>query len=96
MAFSQSCLQTKKKNSFTTVTTIVILLCLILFFAGQVLPVAVVMARFHMTYVLATVPPQEIKQQITTYGVRIEKELYYWEELVGFGLIPNLTPPSWL
>lgn len=74
----------RKKQFFTTVTTIVILLCLILFFAGQVLPVAVVMAVGFMTYVLATVPPQEIKQQITTYGVRIEKELYYWEELGRF------------
>ena len=74
----------RKKQFFTTLTTIVILLCLILFFAGQVLPVAVVLAVGFMAYVLATIPPQDITQQFTTYGIRIEKELYYWEELGRF------------
>jgi hypothetical protein len=74
----------RKKQFFTTLTTIVILLCLILFFAGQVLPVAVVLAVGFLAYVLATIPPQEIVQQFTTYGIRIEKELYYWEELGRF------------
>ncbi len=74
----------RKKQFFTTLTTIVVLLCLILFFAGQVLPVAVVLAVGFMAYVLATIPPQDITQQFTTYGIRIEKELYYWEELGRF------------
>ncbi len=74
----------RKKQFFTTLTTIIVLLCLILFFAGQVLPVAVVLAVGFMAYVLATIPPQVITQQFTTYGIRIEKELYYWEELGRF------------
>ena len=74
----------RKKQFFTTLITIVLLFCLILFFAGQVLPIAVVAALGFMSYVLSTIPPHQITQQFTTYGIRIEKELYYWEELGRF------------
>lgn len=83
----------RKKQFFTSLATMVILLCLILFFAGQVLPVAVVLAVGFMAYVLATVPPHDITQQFTTYGVRIEKELYYWEELGRYWYDTKLGVP---
>lgn len=79
----------KKKNRkyFTTVFTIVLLLCLILFFAGQIPAVAVTIAVAFMSYVLSTIPPHDVLYQITTYGIRIEDNLYYWEELGRFWFV---------
>ncbi len=76
----------KKRNRqyFMTVLTIAILLSLILFFAGQFLPIAVVIAVAFLAYIMAVIPPQEVVYQFTTYGIRIEDELYYWEELSRF------------
>ncbi len=74
----------RKRQYFMTVITIGILLSLILFFAGQLLPIAVVFAVVFLAYVMAVVPPHTIKFMFTTYGVRIEDQLYYWEELGRF------------
>jgi hypothetical protein len=73
-----------KRQYFTTIATIVLLLCLILFFAGQFLPIAVVIAVAFLSYIMATIPPQTITNSITTYGVRNEAELYFWDELGRF------------
>lgn len=74
----------RKRQYFTTIATIVLLLCLILFFAGQILPVAVVIAVAFLTYIMATIPPQTVTNSITTFGIRNEENLYYWEELGRF------------
>ncbi len=74
----------RKRQYFMTVITIGVLLSLILFFAGQILPIAVVFAVVFLSYVMATVPPHDIMFGITTLGIRIEDELYYWEELGRF------------
>jgi hypothetical protein len=72
------------RQYYTTIGTIILLLSLILFFAGQVLPIAVVIAVGFLAYVLSTVPPQDISNQITSFGVRVEEEIYYWEEIGRF------------
>ena len=76
----------KKRNSkyLTNLTTIVLLLSLILFFSGQVLTVAVVLSVAFMAYVMTSIPPHKITQKITTYGIRQEAKIYYWEELGRF------------
>lgn len=71
----------RKKQYYTTIITIALLLCLILFFAGQVLTVAVVIAVAFLSYVMATIPPQTVTNAITSYGIRNEEALYYWDEL---------------
>lgn len=71
----------RKKQYYTTIITIALLLCLILFFAGQVLTVAVVIAVAFLAYVMATIPPQTVTNAITSYGLRNEEALYYWDEL---------------
>lgn len=73
-----------KRQYFTTVATIALLLCLILFFAGQFLPIAVVIAVAFLAYIMATIPPHTVTNAITTYGIRNEDALYYWEELGRF------------
>ena len=76
----------KKRNRqyYTTVILIVFLVSLILFFAGQFLPIAVVISVGFLAYVLSSVPPHEVKIEVTTYGIEIEDLLYYWEEMGRF------------
>lgn len=78
----------KKRNKqyYTTVALIVFLVSAILFFAGQFLPIAVVVTVAFLVYVLSSVPPQESKIAITTYGIRFDDQLFYWEELGRFWL----------
>lgn len=76
----------KKRNRqyYTTIGVIVFLICLILFFAGQFLPIAVVIAVAFLAYVLSAVQPEQVMNAITTYGIRSNNELYYWDELGRF------------
>ncbi len=76
----------KKRNRqyYTTVALIVFLVSAILFFAGQFLPIAVVVTVAFLVYVLSSVPPQESRIIITSYGIRFDEQLYYWEELGRF------------
>lgn len=70
----------KKRNRqfFSTIIIIAILISLILFFAGQVLPVAVVVSMVFLVYVTAVIPPQAVHYKMTNYGIYIEKEAFSW------------------
>ncbi|MBU0576484.1 hypothetical protein KJ707_02110 [Patescibacteria group bacterium] len=74
----------RDRRYYTTVILIVFLISLILFFAGQFLPIAVVISVGFLAYVLSSVPPHEVKIEITTYGIEVEDFLYYWEEMGRF------------
>lgn len=76
----------KKRNRqfYSTVGIITLLVSLILFFIGQFLPIAVAISVAFLTYVLYSIPPDKITNKITTYGLRQENNLYYWEELGRF------------
>ncbi|MBT4124366.1 MAG: hypothetical protein HN981_00085 [Candidatus Pacebacteria bacterium] len=74
----------RNKQFFTTVLVIALLLSLILFFSGQYLPIAMVFSVVFLNYVLAVVPPTEIKHSVTTFGMNVEGNLYYWQELGRF------------
>jgi hypothetical protein len=76
----------KKRNRqyYTTIAIIVFLISMILFFAGQFLPIAVVIAVAFLAYVLSAVPPETIVNRITTYGIRTDNALYYWDVLGRF------------
>ncbi len=76
-----------KKRShqfFSTVLIIAILISLILFFAGQVLPVAVVISVVFLVYVTAVIPPQNVKYKLTNYGIYVEKEAFPWTVMGRF------------
>ncbi|HKY74256.1 MAG TPA: hypothetical protein VJ246_03025, partial [Patescibacteria group bacterium] len=47
----------RDREYYTTIGIIVFLLSIILFFAGQFLPIAVVVAFAFLSYTLASVPP---------------------------------------
>jgi len=72
------------KQYYSTILIIAILVSTILFFANQLVFVAVIAALVFLSYVLMTTPPSTITQQLTTYGIRVENNLYYWEELGRF------------
>ena len=74
----------RNRQYYTTVGMIVGLVALILLFAGQMLPVAVLLAVTFLLYIVNSVPPGMVTTKLTTYGVRIEDQLYYWEELGRF------------
>lgn len=76
----------KKRNKefFTTVFLICVLVSLILFFANQFLPIAVVLALGFLTYVLASVPPEIIQNKITTYGIYTADHMCFWFELGNY------------
>ena len=68
-----------------TIFVIALLVALIFIFAGQGwLPAALTFSIVFLVYILSTIPPQEVENKITTYGIRIEDNLYYWEELGRF------------
>jgi hypothetical protein len=78
----------KKRNKqyYVTVALIVFLVSLILFFAGQFLPIAVVVTVAFLAYVLSSVPPHDTLISITSYGIRFDNQIYHWEELGRFWL----------
>jgi hypothetical protein len=76
----------KKRNKqfFSTVFIIAVLIALILFFAGQVLPVALVISVVFLVYVTAMIPPHNIAVKLTNYGFYIDKEAFSWYEMGRF------------
>lgn len=74
----------RDKQYYITIALIVFLVSLILFFAGQFLPIAVIITLAFIAYVLSSVPPQNSHIAITSYGIRFDDAIYYWEELGRF------------
>ncbi len=71
----------RDRQFYTTITAIVFLISLILFFAGQFILIAVVISVAFLSYVSSSVPPQQVKNKITTWGIRIEDQIFFWDEL---------------
>lgn len=76
----------KKRSGryFTTTTLFIALLAIILLFIGQFFFMAVILSAGFLIYVTATVPPSDVFYQVTTHGIRIDKQLFYWEDLGRF------------
>lgn len=74
----------RDRQYYTTIAAIVFLISLILFFAGQFLPIAVVVSVGFLAYVLSSVPPTPTDYKLTTYGIRVENNLYLWDEVGRF------------
>lgn len=73
-----------KKHSqvfYRNVIVLVALISFILFFSNQIMLMIVVWAIAGLRLLMTWVPPQIENYQITTFGLRIGQELYYWEEI---------------
>ncbi len=94
-AWSASSRPYKKRDRefYTTIAIIVGLVSLILFFAGQFLFIAVVVSLAFVAYVLNTVPPENVQNALTTFGVRTGDQIFYWEELGRFWFTEKYGTP---
>lgn len=71
----------RSREFYTTVGALVLLLSIILVFAKEFLLIGVILAMGFVSYVLASIPPEQITQIITNKGIRTGEKLYPWETL---------------
>lgn len=74
----------RNKEYYTTIGAIVILLSIILLFAREFLLVAVIISFAFVSYVLASVKPEEVEHEITTRGIRTGGKFFRWSALGRF------------
>src|SRR3989338_3124498 len=74
----------RDREYYTTIGVIVFLVSIILFFAGQFLPIAVVVSFAFLSYVLASVPPDNTLHKVTNKGIRSGGKVYTWSNLGRF------------
>lgn len=72
------------REYFSTIAAIVFLLTIILLILREFLLIGVVLTLAFFTYVLATVEPPKVKNQLTKKGIRIFKSFFRWEELTAY------------
>ena len=74
----------RDRKWFTNVALLVLILLLILLFIRQFLLMGVVLAVAFVSYVLATVPPEEIDYKITNHGLNVGTHTFSWKDLEDF------------
>ncbi len=74
----------KDRSYYTTLAIIVTLLTLILLLAHEFLLIATLLSLTFVTYVLAFVPPHKVEYRISTQGVTIGEDFYFWHFLDSF------------
>ncbi len=74
----------KQRSYYTTLAIIVILLVLILLLAREFLLIATILSFAFVTYVLAFVPPHRVGYRISTQGITVGEDFYFWHFLDSF------------
>lgn len=74
----------RDKDYFTTLGSIVFLVIIILFFLKEWFLILAIIAFAFVTYVLATVRPEEVEYSITNKGISISGKTFPWETLKNF------------
>ncbi|MBI3109573.1 hypothetical protein HYZ06_00875 [Candidatus Daviesbacteria bacterium] len=74
----------KDRSFYTTVAILVVLLVLILLLAREFLLIGALLSLTFVAYVLAFVPPHRINYKISTQGVTIGEDFYFWHFLDSF------------
>lgn len=74
----------KDRSYYTTTAIIVILVVLIAFLAKEFLLIGALLALTFVAYVLAFVPPHNIRYRISTQGITIGEDFYFWHFLDAF------------
>jgi hypothetical protein len=92
----------KKRNReyFGIIMALVILISIILLFAKEFLLIAVILSFLFLTYVLASVQPDNVKHTLTNRGIRTDTKLhpwtdcirYWWEDKWGQPMVHLQTP----
>ncbi len=76
----------RDREYYATIASIAFLLGVILLLMKEFLLIGVVFAFAFLSYVLASVPPQNIKHQLTSKGIITDNKLFIWENLSYFWL----------
>ena len=74
----------KDRSYYTTIAILVILVCLIAFLFREFLLMGTLLALAFVSYVLAFVPPHDIKYRVSTQGITIGEDFYFWHFLDAF------------
>lgn len=74
----------RDKEYFTNIIAIVFLFCVIFVFAREFALMAAAISILFLVYVLATVPPEDIKHRLTSMGLESAGHYYRWEQFVDF------------
>ncbi len=74
----------RDREYYTTIASITFLLGVILLLMKEFLLIGVVFAFAFLSYILASVPPRNIRHQLTAKGIRTDGQLFKWDELVSF------------
>lgn len=74
----------KDRSYYTTIATLVTLLVIIAFLLQEFLLVGVILAFAFVSYVLAFVPPHNIIYRISTQGITVGEDFYFWHFLDSF------------
>lgn len=74
----------RDKEYFTNIVAIVFLFCVIFVFAREFALMAAAISILFLVYVLATVPPEDIKHRLTSMGIESATHYYRWEEFADF------------
>jgi len=74
----------RSREFYTTVAALVFLLSVILFFAKEFLLIGVILAIGFVSYVLASVPPDDVTHIFTNKGIRMGDKLFLWQTLGRF------------
>ena len=74
----------KDRSFYTTLAIIVTLLVLILFLASEFLLIGTILALTFVSYVLAFIPPNRVKYKVSTQGITIGEDFYFWHFLDSF------------
>lgn len=75
----------KDRSYYTTIAILVILIVLtVVFWLKDALLIGAVLSLAFVAYVLAFVPPHNIKYRISTQGITIGEDFYFWHFLDAF------------
>jgi len=74
----------KDRSYYTTIAILAILLVVIAFLAQEFLLIGVILSFAFVTYVLAFVSPHNIDYKISTQGITIGEDFYFWHFLDAF------------
>lgn len=90
----------RDREFFSTAAAIAFLVIVILVFLKEWFLIVAIIALSFLTYVLATVPPEEVEHRITNKGIVTGGKNYIWDELANFwfseqwgGKILNVRTP---
>lgn len=83
----------RDREYFTTIAAIVFLLGVILLFLKEFLLIGVILAFMFVSYVLATVPPEETDHKVTTEGITTGGKSFLWNELKDFYFTQKWSSP---